>query len=147
MRTLSDEPLPPPGATIAVGAERGVFQPDLEPLAFTATQVQFGSRYYSQIGCDRCHAGNLAGLQDSEAGAPALVGRAFAENWFGGNVDELYRYIALEMPADFTISARGIDDSYLLTIVAFILERNGFLAGDIEMPADRAGQRAMGFYQ
>jgi len=147
LRTLSDDPLPPPGALVAEGAVRGVFQPELGPLVFTATQVQFGSRYYSQIGCDRCHAGNLAGLQDSEAGAPALVGQAFAENWFGRNVDELYRYIALEMPADFTISARGIDDSFLLMIVAFILERNGFLADDAELPADRASQRAMGFYQ
>lgn len=147
LRQLSEDPLPLPGDAGTGQALRGVFQEGLDPLRFTTTQVQFGDRYYTQVGCDRCHGGNLAGLQDSEAGAPALIGRQFAENWFESNVYALYRYIETEMPFEFDRSNRGIDDDFLLTIVAFLLERNGFAAGEQPLPADRAGMEAIGFYQ
>lgn len=147
LRTLSDNPIPLPGQAANGGATRGVYQEGLTPLTFTNTQVSFGSRYYSQLGCGRCHAGNLAGMEDGGAGGTALYGTLFERNWFGENVYTLYRYIETEMPFEFDLSNRGVDDDFLVTIVAFILARSGFVPGDVPMPQDRGELAAMGFYQ
>lgn len=119
----------------------GVRQDDLTRLVFTRTQADFGNRYYAVEGCDTCHGANLQGLATNSVNAlaPAIIGEAFAEDWFDRTVWDLYFYV-MQHPG-------GMADNLIPLIVAYILQQNGFQPGNTEMPRDRETLDAMGFWQ
>jgi cytochrome c len=140
LRTLADTEAPlVTQELLGIGTQVG----DLTPLTFTSSQRSSGALWYARLGCDRCHGSNLQGLASNsvEHLGPALVGTAFAEKWFGGDVYELYAFITGHS-ADVVQ-----DDDQIALLTAFILEANGFVPGTVELPQDHDLLREMGFYQ
>ncbi|MCC6315205.1 MAG: cytochrome c [Thermomicrobiales bacterium] len=125
-----DAPPAPPAVTPEAAA--------LAPLAFTAQQVATGRGLFGG-GCAGCHGETLAGLD----GGPPLVGDAFA-HWYTGPVSALYDFVLNRMPLD---APGTLQPRQALGLVAFILEHNGFVAGDVALPEDPAALALLGFRQ
>lgn len=105
-------------ATIAVGVAQ-----DPPPAAvLTQTQVESGLAVYEQ-GCAGCHGVDLEG----SGGAPALVGGTFRLIWGPKMVSELFGVILQTMPPT---SPGSLDEDSALTTTAYILQRNGAVAGE-----------------
>lgn len=89
-----------------------------DTVAFTAAQAAAGSKTYAQS-CASCHGATLKGIT-----APALVGKtsAIAQQ----TVVECYEYASQQMP----MTAPGtLSKTQYLDIVAFLLQKNGHVAG------------------
>ena len=82
--------------------------------------------------CSECHLSDLSG----RAG-PALKGESFIEHWRGKTVAELVEKIKTTMPADWRTQ---LTDAKTLDIVAFLLQGNGFAAGDQELTPEAAAR-------
>ncbi len=110
----------------------------LAPLTFTAQQVSQGRSIFTD-NCAGCHGETLGGLD----GGPRLVGSAFPR-WFEGPVSALHEFILTRMPADRpgTLTPRQT-----ASLVAFIAQANGLVAGDTPLPEDAAILATMGFTQ
>ena len=124
----------------------GLFNSELNPIAFTSVQASRGNGYYEAYGCGNCHGADLRGDIDISGfgDAPPLTGAGFERRWFARVVFELLDYIRSEkQPAD----GEEIDNVSLTDLVAFVLEQNGFRDSETELPADREPLEAMGFYQ
>ena len=148
LRTLAEEPVPLVVEDGPVVAQVGVYDEDLNPVAFSITQADFGDRYFGQFGCIDCHGARLQGvidIRDENIGVPpALVGPNFERRWFDGTVYELFDYMRTTMPPD---GAGGLEELFYADILAFILEQNGFEPGTTTLPVDRETLENMGFYQ
>jgi mono/diheme cytochrome c family protein len=92
---------------------------------FDAAQVASGRFDYSQR-CSVCHGAQLQG-----AGAPALHGPTFAAQWNGKALSEFYKYVHDQMPVG---QAGTLDGQQYADIVAYMLSRNGFPSGPMELP-------------
>ncbi len=98
---------------------------------FTATQAQHGAEVYRER-CAACHGGELNG-----PAAPPLTGPQFLRAWSKPQftLDEFYYILRSTMPPE----SRGqLPEDETLDVVAYILQRNGYPAGDRELSADRA---------
>jgi cytochrome c len=142
LRTNAETVLPLAGEDPDILLSLGVYQPELNRLAFSAGQSRAGDRYYFEAACDACHGPSMRGTEPApgQDGAPALIGEEFAANWFSRNVFELYEFIYFHGATDF-------QDAITTYLTAYILERNGFQPGRTDMPRNREGMQAMGFYQ
>jgi hypothetical protein len=102
--------------------------------AYTPAQAERG-RIVFENHCSECHRDDLSGGE-----APALRGPTFMLNWETHTVERLFHKIRDTMPSrdDTEVTAQQKLDS-----VAFILQQNGFPAGDRELTdgADLAGLR------
>jgi mono/diheme cytochrome c family protein len=78
--------------------------------------------------CATCHRPNLKGGL-----GPALIGDPFVEKWTDQPVSGLYDYIHSAMPQT---APGSLPPDQLNPIVAFILSKNGFPAGDTELSQD-----------
>lgn len=125
---------PPAVAPPAVTPEAAA----LAPVTFTPQQVSGGRSIFGGS-CSGCHGETLAGLD----GGPPLVGDRFAR-WSTGPVSALYDFILTRMPAD---APGTLQPRQALGLVAFILENNGFVAGDVALPEDPAALALLGFRQ
>jgi mono/diheme cytochrome c family protein len=96
---------------------------------FTAEQAERGSESY-QRECAQCHLEDLLG----DGIAPSLVGAPFHFRWSELSVGDMLVAIRTTMPqgAPASLSPRAYVD-----IVAYLLERNDFPAGDMELPTDQ----------
>ena len=92
-------------------------------LTFTDAQVAQGRLAYGRS-CALCHGGNLEG-----AAGVALAGATFARNWADGhhNARDLYVVTAVQMPKG---APGSLSESENLSILAYILSRNGYLASE-----------------
>lgn len=97
--------------------------------AYTAAQAMRGKVAFEN-NCSECHMSDLAG----RAG-PALKGAPFMEHWRGKTVASLVEKIKTTMPADWRTQ---LSDARTLDVVAFLLQGNGYPAGDVELSADTA---------
>ncbi|MYI75229.1 MAG: cytochrome c [Acidobacteria bacterium] len=79
--------------------------------------------------CATCHLADLLG----DGIAPALTGAAFDFRWSDLSVGDMYVAIRATMPqgAPASLSPQGYAD-----IVAYMLQRNDFPAGDMELPTE-----------
>jgi len=96
---------------------------------FTAVQAGQGRTVY-RASCAGCHAADLGGRDD----APALAGPDFLKTWGPRTTAQLYDFLRATMPPD---GATLTGDEYL-GLVAFLLERNGAVAGDAPLEATTA---------
>ncbi|MFN9085384.1 MAG: c-type cytochrome, partial [Acidobacteriota bacterium] len=112
-------PQPEPAAA-PVAAPGGV------PPQFTAAQVETGKAAYNS-NCAVCHGSTLT---NGTFGTP-LGGEYFQRNWAGRTVRALYDKSQKTMPPAAPASLPA--DSYA-SIVAFILESNGFKPGAAPLP-------------
>lgn len=104
--------------------------------SFTAEQAQRGEAAY-QHACRTCHGDNL---DDGDFGGAPLKGSWFRNHWGVGDVAGLFAYTKTYMPPD---NPGGLNDSVYAAIVAFILQKNGYAAGERELPVNPLEQRAM----
>jgi alcohol dehydrogenase (cytochrome c) len=99
---------------------------------FTTEQAERGARFYGER-CAACHGANLEG-----ATAPALTGAKFANSWGKGSVfalsmgkaftvDDLAFFVTTTMPPG---SAKDTAPDDHAAVIAYLLERNGFPAGE-----------------
>jgi mono/diheme cytochrome c family protein len=101
---------------------------------FTDVQAKRGEAIYAER-CASCHAPDLSGMDQ----APALAGAVFRTEWDGLSMNDLFERTRISMPAD---KPGSLDGAQVADVIAFILEKNGFPAGDAELPT--AGDRLTG---
>ncbi|HEV3086465.1 MAG TPA: PQQ-binding-like beta-propeller repeat protein [Candidatus Elarobacter sp.] len=103
---------------------------------YTAAQARSGAAVYSQT-CSQCHGVNLQG-----GAGPALVGSAF-QKYVGksGTAASLYDFISKQMPAD---KPGSLTQQQYLDVTAYILQRNGYPAGDVPLVMRTLSQVALG---
>jgi S-disulfanyl-L-cysteine oxidoreductase SoxD len=95
---------------------------------YTEAQAERGRTSYQQT-CLSCHRDDLRG----DSTAPSLVGESFLFLWGDMEVGELSARIQKVMPPERpgSLPAQTYTD-----IIAFILQKNAFPAGDTELPAE-----------
>jgi mono/diheme cytochrome c family protein len=93
---------------------------------YTEAQARRGEAAYGQY-CAKCHGPDLMGADV----APPLVGVEFNSGWNELTVGDLFERLRMTMPADKpgTLSRQDNAD-----IVGFLLAKNGFPAGEAELP-------------
>ena len=97
---------------------------------YTEAQAARGARIFTQH-CALCHAENMQG---GFGGAAALVGPEFQFLWNDKSVGALFTILRAKMPPG---QAGSLSDQEYADLVAVILQRNGFPAGeDGELPGD-----------
>lgn len=104
---------------------------------YAANQAQRGERLYMD-NCASCHGDKLDNGEGD--GAPALVGAAFTQQWNGKSVGEFFSYTAINMPANAPAS---LPSAAYADIVAYILGKNGVVAGSAALPSDSDKLNAM----
>lgn len=97
-----------------------------QPPAFSAKQVSDGNRSYDAY-CAVCHGSTLT---NGTFGTP-LGGEYFQGKWNGKSVGAFFTKSKTMPPA----APASLPDAVYADIVAYILERNGFKAGEAAMPA------------
>jgi len=91
---------------------------------YSTAQAERGKTIFNTT-CLRCHGEDLAGNT-----APALKGDRFQTSWGGDVVESLFTKVRDTMPPNFgTI----LDDQVKLDIVTYILQTNGFPAGNSDL--------------
>ena len=113
---------PPAAAPAARSAWDGVF---------TKAQVERGRTVYNAQ-CARCHGETLGGGENS----PSLVDDVFFTFWGGKTVGDLVEYTRTTMPSD---GPGKIPRRRCIDVAAFLLDANGFPAGDQELPTELDG--------
>lgn len=104
--------------------------------SFTSEQVERGHEAYTQR-CTMCHGENL---NDGDFGGAPLRGAWFRDHWGAGSVAALFTYVKTLMPPD---NPGGLNDTTYADILAFILQRNGYKAGDAELPSELEAMESM----
>ena len=99
-------------------------QPRIWQGVYTAAQAERGKATFL-VTCQRCHNADLSGDR-----GPALKGERFMASWGGGGVNRLFEKIRDTMPPFATST---LDDATKLDIVTFILQTNGFPAGQKDL--------------
>jgi S-disulfanyl-L-cysteine oxidoreductase SoxD len=102
---------------------------------YTEPQAERGRAAYQQS-CVSCHRDDLRG----DSTAPSLVGESFLFLWGDMEVDELSGRIQKLMPPERpgSLPAQSYAD-----IIAFILQKNAFPAGETELAADPGSQHIL----
>jgi mono/diheme cytochrome c family protein len=93
---------------------------------YSEAQAKRGEQKYGEY-CAKCHGPDLSGAD----AAPPLAGSEFNSGWNDLSVGELFERLRITMPADKPGSVSRQDNA---DIVAFLLGKNGFPAGDAELP-------------
>ncbi len=93
---------------------------------YTEAQAKRGETAYAQF-CAKCHGPDLVGADV----APPLAGVEFQSGWNDLTVGDLFERLRITMPADKPGTVSRQDNADL---VAFLLAKNGFPAGDAELP-------------
>jgi mono/diheme cytochrome c family protein len=105
-------------------------------LTFTAEQAERGEAAYGH-NCQDCHGTTL---DNGEFGGAPLKGSYFRQHWANGSVAALYGKTRTTMPPD---RPGQLSDQTYLDLTAFLLSRNGYPAGDKELPSDLETQQMM----
>jgi mono/diheme cytochrome c family protein len=94
---------------------------------YTDAQAKRGQAVYEDQ-CLSCHSPDLKGADQ----APPLVGADFNADWNDLAISDLFERIRISMPADKpgTMKPEQVAD-----VLAFVLSKGGFPAGDSELPA------------
>ncbi len=96
---------------------------------YTEAQADRGRGHYRAI-CGYCHRDDLSG-GGSEAGAPALRGPFFLNQWRGRPLVDLFVTIGTTMPQQNPDSLRA---QVVIDVVSYLLKQNGMPAGGAELP-------------
>lgn len=104
----------------AAGAELGYYHPD---------QVDPGYRVYD-MHCAICHGYTL---MSGEMGGPPLTGTFFYNYWNGKTVGDMLEYVRNNMPLG---QPRSLSAAEYANVVAYILDYNGFPAGETRLEAE-----------
>jgi mono/diheme cytochrome c family protein len=102
---------------------------------YSEAQAKRGEEKYGRY-CASCHGPDLSGADV----APPLAGVEFKTGWNDLSVGDLFERLQTTMPADKPGSVSRQDNA---EIVAFLLAKNGFPAGDAELPAQTENLKAI----
>lgn len=91
---------------------------------YTAAQAERG-RTVVENHCSECHHADLSGGE-----GPALTGPSFMVKWEMQSVERLFHKVRDTMPE---VGSSDVTELEKLDSVAFILQQNGFPAGDVEL--------------
>ena len=91
---------------------------------FTQAQATQGHQLFNNQ-CAECHRPDLTG-----AAGPALVGPTFLAKWGNKPLSDLYSFEHKNMPAN---NPGSVPRDQLVAITAYILQKNGFPAGNRPM--------------
>ncbi len=103
------------------------------PALYTADQATRGALAYYK-NCAMCHAPLLDGQSAGYSG-PALKGSEFADPSYDFHLSDIFNFVAKLMPAATPGSLTHEQD---VEIMAFILQQNGYPAGDKELVYEEA---------
>ena len=95
---------------------------------YTAAQAKRGEAVYEKA-CSSCHAPDLSGSGQ----ASSLTGKDFNDAWAGQSLGDLFDRIQTTMPADAPGSLKPAETA---DVLAFILSKAMFPAGDTELPVE-----------
>jgi len=112
-------------------------QSDPDTGYYTTDQAAAGRQVYVRE-CALCHG---ASLQGGEA-VPGLAGRAFRDRWRDRSLRDFLELTRTTMPVT---RPAGLADAEYEAVVAFILNRNRYAAGDRPLEAGREGLDAVRF--
>ena len=104
---------------------------------YTAAQAKRGETVYG-ASCSSCHAPDLSGSGQ----APSLTGKEFNEAWNGQTLADLFDRVQTTMPADAPGTLKPAETA---DVIAFMLSKDNFPAGDVELPADAAALKEIKF--
>ena len=99
---------------------------------FSSEQSARGELEYMRT-CKRCHKRDLSG--DFIEDAPPLIGEEFMSNWKPWTLGDLFEFLTTDMPPK-PKERLEISTSNYADILAFMLDKNGFPAGNVELPPD-----------
>jgi mono/diheme cytochrome c family protein len=104
---------------------------------YSSAQAERGFKVYFST-CAQCHGPDMAGVDS----APALTGGKFAATWNGVTLGDMVERIRVSMPQNDpgTLSRADVAD-----VTAYILQQNGFPAGERELPRQTALLRTMAY--
>lgn len=122
------EPAAEPGAASGVAGQDTTST--LLDGVFTSAQARRGRQVYSRD-CASCHGQEMRGGEM----APGIAGSDFMVFWTELPVGSMFERIKVSMPEDGP--GRLTDEEYT-DVLAFILDSNGYPAGEAELPADKA---------
>jgi len=100
-------------------------------MLFTRAQADAGAAVYTRA-CASCHGNRL----DDGLSAP-LVGSAFLQKWTNSEktLDDLYYITRTTMPKN---KGRTLPDEDYIAVLAYMLERNGYAAGESALTGEKA---------
>ena len=104
---------------------------------YTEAQAARGEALYAKS-CASCHGPDLAGLDT----APSLSGSEFNAGWKDMTLDDLFERMRTTMPAD---GPGTLSNQQYADIIAFILAKDKFPAGQAELPAENAPLKEIKF--
>jgi len=101
-----------------------------EMVSFTEAQAAAGRTKYVQF-CAACHGADLEGIHLS----PSLVRGRFDRTWRGKSAAVLSFHLR-RMPPQTVANRTNLSEATHTSILAYILQSNGFAAGGVELPTD-----------
>lgn len=110
---------------------------------YTADQAKRGETLFMSVG--RCYACHQRDLQaNAQRKSKQLAGADFIDDYRGGTLNDLFYKIRMTMPADGdgggTLPVNQVAD-----LMAFILQRNGYPAGNQELNPDESQLKMIKF--
>ena len=119
-----------PDSALAASAERR------SGRVYTEVQAERGKVVYQDY-CSFCHLEDLSGFR----GLP-LVGPTFTANWSASNVtlENFFSFVTTSMPEE---QPGVLQTQEYIDVVAYILQANGYPAGDRELTAEPSVLRAI----
>ena len=104
---------------------------------YTDAQASRGQKIYTES-CSSCHGDDLSGGGQ----APALTGKDFNVDWNDLAISDLYDRTSGTMPAD---KPGTLKPEQTVDVIAFLLQKGSFPAGQAELPTDAAALKAIKF--
>ena len=115
-------------AALGAGQQPGP-SPTVLDGVFTAAQADRGLRAYTEH-CSGCHGPDLRG----NPVALGLTGTRFIDAWREDSLSSLFEYMSTRMPRE---PLTTLPRSVYLDVLTFILQFNGYPAGERELTADQ----------
>jgi len=104
---------------------------------YTTAQAARGEAIYKDT-CASCHGDDLSGGGQ----APALAGKEFNADWIDLSLNDLYERTHVSMPAD---NPGTLTPAKTVDVIAFLLSKGTFPAGQTELAADAEALKAIKF--
>jgi S-disulfanyl-L-cysteine oxidoreductase SoxD len=104
---------------------------------YTDAQAKRGEAIYVKS-CAGCHQPDLSGNGQT----PPLAGKDFNIDWNDGPLSDLFDRTRISMPAD---KPGSLAPAEVVDVIAFLLSKGAFPAGQTELPADAAALKGIKF--
>ena len=125
------------GCALALATVTGAQSRSVWDGVYTDAQAKRGEALYADR-CASCHAPDLSGLDQ----APPLTGADFGTEWNDTSLNDLFERIRISMPGD---KPGSLDRQQVADALAFILNKNNFPAGAMELTTEAEDLKAIRF--